>query len=76
MKCNRGASKAAANSVNRLTVMIIYRWKSPAFAFLSALCSSVFTCIGALGTANRTGPLARKYLPGFPLQLIFAKVIR
>jgi len=28
--------------------------------------SSVFTCIGALGTSpNRTGPLARKYLPGF-----------
>ena len=38
--------------------------------------SSVFTCIGALGTPSRTGPLARKYLPGFPLQLIFAKVIR
>ena len=29
--------------------------------------SSVFTCIGALGTPfSRTGPLARKYLPGFP----------
>jgi len=26
----------------------------------------VFTCIGALGTPSRTGPLARKYLPGFP----------
>jgi len=29
-------------------------------------CSAVFTCIGALGTPSRTGPLARKYLPGFP----------
>ena len=28
--------------------------------------SAVFTCIGALGTRSRTGPLARKYLPGFP----------
>jgi len=28
--------------------------------------SSVFTCIGSLGTPSRTGPLARKYLPGFP----------
>ena len=28
--------------------------------------SSVFTCIGALGTPNRTGSLARKYLPVFP----------
>ena len=28
--------------------------------------SSVFTCIGALGTPSRTGPLARKYSPGFP----------
>ena len=28
--------------------------------------SSVFTCTGALGTPSRTGPLARKYLPGFP----------
>ena len=28
--------------------------------------SSVITCIGALGTPSRTGPLARKYLPGFP----------
>jgi len=28
--------------------------------------SAVFTCIGALGTPNRTGPLTRKYLPGFP----------
>ena len=28
--------------------------------------SAVFTCTGALGTPNRTGPLARKYLPGFP----------
>jgi len=28
--------------------------------------SAVFTCIGALGTPSRTGPLARKYLPGFP----------
>ena len=28
--------------------------------------STVFTCIGALGTPSRTGPLARKYLPGFP----------
>jgi len=29
--------------------------------------SSVFTCIAALGTTpSRTGPLARKYLPGFP----------
>jgi len=29
------------------------------------LISSVFTCTGALGTPSRTGPLARKYLPGF-----------
>ena len=28
--------------------------------------SAVFTCIGALGTPSRTGPLARRYLPGFP----------
>jgi len=29
--------------------------------------SSVFTCIGALGTPpSRTGPIARKYSPGFP----------
>jgi len=28
--------------------------------------SSVFTCIGALGTPSQTGPLARKYLPRFP----------
>jgi len=30
--------------------------------------SSVFTCIGTLGvgTPSRTGPVARKYLPGFP----------
>ena len=29
--------------------------------------SRVFTCIGALGTPpSRTGPLAGKYLPGFP----------
>jgi len=28
--------------------------------------SVVFACIGALGTPSRTGPLARKYLPGFP----------
>ena len=28
--------------------------------------SAVFTCIRALGTPSRTGPLARKYLPGFP----------
>ena len=28
--------------------------------------SAVFTCIGALGNPSRTGPLARKYLPGFP----------
>jgi len=26
----------------------------------------VFTCIGALGTPSRTGPLARKYLLRFP----------
>jgi len=31
-----------------------------------SVCSAVFTCIGALGTPSRTGPLARKYLPGFP----------
>ena len=30
------------------------------------LFSAVFTCIGALGTPSRTGPLARKYLHGFP----------
>ena len=28
--------------------------------------SAVFTCIGALGNPSRTGPLARKYLQGFP----------
>jgi len=28
--------------------------------------SAVFTCIAALGTSSRTGPLARKYLPSFP----------
>jgi len=28
--------------------------------------SSVFTCNGAVGTPSRTGPLARKYLAGFP----------
>ena len=33
---------------------------------ISAPSSSVCTCIGALGTPSRTGPLARKYLPGFP----------
>ena len=31
-----------------------------------SLYSAVFTCIGALGTPSRTGPLARKYLPGIP----------
>jgi len=36
--------------------------------------SAVFTCIGALGTPSRTGPLARKYSPGFLLRLIIAKV--
>ena len=30
------------------------------------LANAVFTCIGALGTPSRTGPLARKYLPGIP----------
>ena len=34
--------------------------------FMDQHTSSVFTCIGALGTPSRTGPLARKYLPGFP----------
>ena len=29
------------------------------------VCSAVFNCIGALGTPSQTGPLARKYLPGF-----------
>ena len=33
---------------------------------LSAVASSVFTCIGALGTPSRTETFARKYLPGFP----------
>ena len=28
--------------------------------------SAVFTCIGALSNPSRTGPLARKYLQGFP----------
>jgi len=28
--------------------------------------SAVFTCVGSLGTPSRTGPLARKYLLGFP----------
>jgi len=36
--------------------------------------SAVFTCIGAPGTPSRTGPLARKYLPGFPYSWSFAKV--
>jgi len=31
--------------------------------------SAVFTCIGALGTPSRTGPLARKYLLSFPYSL-------
>ena len=35
-------------------------------AFSIAIHSSVFTCIGALGTPSPTGPLPRKYLPGFP----------
>jgi len=35
-------------------------------AFIIGQVSAVFTCIGALGTRSRTGPLARKYLPGFP----------
>jgi len=34
--------------------------------FMDQHTSSVFTYIGALGTPSRTGPLARKYLPGFP----------
>ena len=33
---------------------------------INVILSAVFTCIGALGTPSRTGPLARKYLPGFP----------
>ena len=36
-------------------------------AALRPVPSDVFTCIGALGTPlSRTGPFARKYLPGFP----------
>jgi len=38
---------------------------NPFFEILD-LPSSVFICTGALGTPSRTGPLARKYLPGFP----------
>jgi len=34
--------------------------------YVATQLSSVFTGIGALGTPSRTGPLARKYLPGFP----------
>jgi len=33
---------------------------------INVILSAVFTCIGALGTPSRTGPLVRKYLPGFP----------
>jgi len=38
------------------------------YPYMSTVISAVFTCIGALGTPSRTGPLARKYLglPGFP----------
>jgi len=32
----------------------------------SPLLSAVFTCIWSLGTPSGTGPLTRKYLPGFP----------
>jgi len=37
--------------------------------------SSVFTCIGAMAPPSRTGP-SLEVFTGFPLQLIFAKVIR
>ena len=38
--------------------------------------SAVFTCIGALDTPSRTGPLARKYLPGFPYSCALRRLRR
>ena len=62
--------------LNRLRfycVMVVSLWPTffgPPTLWLSFVgdlrTSSIFTCIGALGTPSRTGPLARKYLPGFP----------
>ena len=42
------------------------QWHVVSVGSLAGLYSAVFTCIGALGTPSRTGPLVRKYLPGFP----------
>jgi len=42
------------------------KWGEGQRKICSPRLSSIFTCIGALGTPSRTGPLARKYLPGFP----------
>jgi len=52
-----GTTAPLKNSEKLLTEKLIY---------LLLKSSSVFTCIGALGTPSWTGPLARKYLPGFP----------
>jgi len=51
------------NNVEKMTFFWIFQGK-----VATSDSSSVFrpTCIGALGTPSRTGPLARKYLPGFP----------
>ena len=60
----------ATASVN----VVCLRWRQPVQSLIHSCLSfrqyvstsAVFTCIGALGTPSRTGPLARKYLPGFP----------
>jgi len=44
-------------------------YRTPIGAWMICLCQGKYL-------AGLTGPLAKKYLPGFPLQLIFAKVIR
>jgi len=44
-------------------------YRTPIGAWMICLCQGKYL-------AGLTGPLAKKHLPGFPLQLIFAKVIR
>ena len=52
------------------------RYHSTTAYFFDPPCSSIFTCIGALGTPQPNVAPRWKVFTGFPLQLMFAKVIR
>jgi len=66
----RAAWRSAANASNATSTADVRELANQSISRMKLntylLLSSVFTCIGALGTPpNRTGPVARKYLPGF-----------